>query len=63
MLTRDDLFHPPDRHHDECDGCHEICSQLWEDYDEPGEYQYCPTCIRKMEDNRTSKERRHGKTL
>lgn len=46
MLTREDLY----RRHDwngECDDCHHDNCQLWEDMEEPGEWQICADCIRK----------------
>ena len=55
MLTRANTYleRPCDRREDECDGCHDLCA-VWEDFDEPGEWQFCASCIRKMEDKRNA---------
>lgn len=48
MLTTEALYHPPDAY-GECDNCHDYPLQLWEDYDERGEFQFCAFCIRRWE--------------
>lgn len=48
--------YPPDRHDDECDVCHQLSSQLWEDYEQPGEFLACAKCIRTIEDRRIEAE-------
>jgi hypothetical protein len=32
----------------ECDECHREPVELWTDYDEPGEFQFCHTCWLKF---------------
>ncbi len=56
MLSREDLYNRPDSF-GECDVCHAEDCQLWEDYDEPGEFMLCASCIRREEKARKAKEK------
>lgn len=51
MLTLDVLWYRPDGS-GECDRCHKESVALWTDYGDPGDYQYCRTCIRQMHNKR-----------
>lgn len=62
MLTLDVLNYVPDGT-GECDRCHKDDQALWEDYDEPGGWQYCRTCIRDMHNKRKERDRNGSSVL